>query len=72
MPEFQKYRIKATKLSAKEKECLRVIASDISDRSTYNNMKFFVDCETPKGGYNFKRFRFSEGQLDNFLTKAVS
>ena len=43
---------------------------EISTSATYNNMQFFVDCETPSGG--FKRFRFTESQLNIPSSPAIS
>ena len=61
--ELNTYRIKAANKAASDRECKNVVAAEISSSATYNNMLFFVDCQTSSGG--FKRFKFTESQLNN-------
>ena len=62
--------VTAANKAASSNECKSVFAAEISDSATYNNMQFFVDCETPSGG--FKRFRFTESQLNIPSSPAIS
>ena len=57
MPQLERFRRLAAEAAARNSECDKVIASEISDQGTYSSMQFFVDCE------NMKRFRFSESEL---------
>ncbi len=68
--ELNEYRVTAANKAASNKECKSVFASEISTSATYNNMQFFVDCETLSGG--FKRFRFTESQLNIPSSPAIS
>ena len=70
MPELQKYRVLAAEKAASDRACTEVVAAEISGQSTYSNMQFFVDCSTATGSY--KRFRFSESDLNNPGTPLVS
>lgn len=66
MPELERFRKLAAEIAATNPECDKVIASEVSDRGTYSDMQFFVDCE------NMKRYRFSESELAQGNTMAVS
>ena len=68
--ELNEYRVKAANKAALDRQCKSVAAAEISSSATYNNMLFFVDCETPSGG--FKRFKFTESQLNNPNSSAIS
>jgi hypothetical protein len=55
--ELEKYRKIAAYAAIDSGKCDKVYASDISDRSTLDNLQFFVDCD------NDQRFRFTEAEL---------
>lgn len=68
--ELNEYKVKAANKAALDRECKSVVAAEISSSATYNNMLFFVDCQTQSGG--FKRFKFSESQLNNPSSSILS
>ena len=70
MPDLQRYRIAAANKAASNTSCKKVAMAEISDRSTYSNMQFWVDCEKQDGTYT--RFRFTESELDNQNSVAIS
>ena len=64
--DIEKYRAIAAKKAASDKECAIVKWSSVYlDKSTKNNALFWVDCEKPSGGYPYKRFNFTEADLNN-------
>ena len=66
MKDIEKYRGIAAKKAASNKQCALVKYAEVSrDKSTKNNLLFWVDCEKPSGGYPYKRFNFTEADLNN-------
>ena len=66
MKDIEKYRAIAAKKAASNKQCALVKYAEVSrDKSTKNNLLFWVDCEKPSGGYPYKRFNFTEADLNN-------
>ena len=68
--ELNSLRVVAANTAGRDKTCKEVVAAEVSGRSTYNNMEFFVDCEDINGA--FKRFRFNESELRSGNAVAVS
>mgnify|MGYP001334636818 FL=1 len=53
--------------------CAKVKYAEVSrDKSTKTNLVFWVDCEKPSGGYPYKRFNFTEADLNNADSVAIS
>ena len=73
MKDVEKYRAIAAKKAASNRECATVKYAEVSrDKSTKTNLVFWVDCEKPSGGYPYKRFNFTEADLNNADSVAIS
>ncbi|MDA7432177.1 hypothetical protein N8492_02295 [Synechococcus sp. AH-601-O06] len=63
MQELEVYRLKAAETAARNPQCKKVDAAEVSSmKGSVNNMNFWVDCNMDT---DMVRFRFTESQLDN-------